>query len=214
MNSKVFNEDCMEVMARYPDNHFDLAVVDPPYGIMQIGMKITKPTRPNSYITPPKHKQKNWDIKPEKKYWKEVFRVSRNQIVFGANYFTNYLPVSGCWIFWDKINGEGSHFADGEFAWTSFKKSSKKFVCSVHNGLSGGKDRIHPTQKPIKLYDWIFKNYASPNDKILDTHLGSGSSRIAAHKAKLDFVGCELDKEYFDAQEKRFKYFSSQLTLF
>ena len=136
MSIELIHGDCMDVMATYPDKYFDLAIVDPPYGIMQIGMKITKPTRPNSYKTPPKHQAKDWDVKPQDEYWFELFRVSKNQIVWGGNYFTDFLPVSGCWIFWDKINGDGSHFADGEFAWTSFKKSSKKFICSVFNGLN------------------------------------------------------------------------------
>ena len=214
MSIELIHGDCMEVMASYPDKYFDLAIYDPPYGIMQIGMKITKPTRPNSYKTPPKHQAKDWDVKPQDEYWFELFRVSKNQIVWGGNYFTDFLPVSGCWIFWDKINGDGSHFADGEFAWTSFKKSSKKFICSVFNGLNGGKDRIHPTEKPIKLYDFVLKTFAEEGNLILDTHLGSGSSAIAAHKHKLDFVGVEIDKDYYDAAVKRFNLVTSQTTLF
>jgi site-specific DNA-methyltransferase (adenine-specific) len=212
--STVYLMDCVEGMKQFPDKIFDLAVVDPPYGIMQIGMKITKPTRPNSYKTPPKHKAKQWDNRPTENYWAELFRVSKNQIVWGGNYFTDYLPVSGCWLFWDKINGDGSHFADGEFAWTSLKTSSKRFTCSVFDGLRGGKDRIHPTEKPIKLYDWILQTFASEGNLILDTHLGSQSSRIAANKAGLDFVGFEIDREYFDNGNKRFKNFVSQGVLF
>ena len=203
----------MVVMKRYPGKYFDLAIVDPPYGIMQIGMKITKPTRPNSYKTPPKHEAKQWDNKPSEKYWAELFRVSKNQIIWGGNYFTDCLPVSGCWLFWDKINGDGSHFADGEFAWTSLKTSSKRFTCSVFNGLRGGKDRIHPTEKPIKLYDWILQSFANEGDLILDTHLGSGSSRIAADKAGLSFVGCEIDPDYYKDQEERWQNYKAQLTL-
>jgi site-specific DNA-methyltransferase (adenine-specific) len=210
----ITNEDNMELMARYPDNYFDLAIVDPPYGIMQIGMKITKPTRPNSYKTAPKHKVKEWDIKPQFEYWQQLFRVSKNQIVWGGNYFTDFLPVSGCWIFWDKINGNGSHFADGEFAWTNFKKSSKKFTCSVFNGLNGGKDRIHPTEKPVKLYNFILKTFAKTNDKILDTHLGSGSIAIACHDYGFELTACELDKEYYDKAIQRIKNHVSQQRLF
>ena len=213
MDSIVFNEDCMAVMARYPDKYFDLAVVDPPYGI-NIGKttntqgKNRKKRKANKYI------KKDWDNQiPNAAYWHELKRVSKNQIVFGANYFVEYLNNSKGWFFWNKKNACPS-FSDGEFVYTSFNKVAKMFTLSSVFDCNSGIDRFHPTQKPIKLYDWIFKNYASPNDKILDTHLGSGSSRIAAHKAKLDFVGCELDKEYFDAQEKRFKDFSSQLTLF
>jgi len=210
MDSKVFNEDCMEVMARYPDKYFDLAVVDPPYGIGRSGHRGVVAKNPKHNWKA--HIWKDWDNQtPDFYYWEQLFRVSKNQIIWGANYFTKYLPASMGWIFWDK--GQDLTMSDGEIAFTSFNRALRRV--KINRGqlrIEGG--TFHPTQKPIKLYDWIFKNYASPNDKILDTHLGSGSSRIAAHKAKLDFVGCELDKEYFDAQEKRFKDFSSQLTLF
>jgi site-specific DNA-methyltransferase (adenine-specific) len=196
MVSQVFNEDCMEVMARYPDKYFDLAVVDPPYGI---GISS------NSFRQ--KHKKQDWDnVIPSEEYFNELKRVSKNQIIWGGNYFD--LPPSQGFIIWDKKQPEDFSSSMCEMAWISFKKPAKIFRKHV---VTAEPNKIHPTQKPVALYDWIFKNYASPNDKILDTHLGSGSSRIAAHKAKLDFVGCELDKEYFDAQEKRFKDFSSQL---
>ena len=218
MDSIVFNEDCMAVMARYPDKYFDLAVVDPPYRIGEDGRKSvrTMPSRPNSYNREPKYSAKGWDNEPpSKEYFIELLRVSKKAIIWGANHFIENIPNqnSSCWIVWDKKN-EGSDFADCELAWTNMKTAVRKYTIHKFEGTRGGKDCIHPTQKPIKLYDWIFKKYAKEGDKILDTHLGSGSSRIAAHKAKLDFVGCELDKEYFDAQEKRFKDFSSQLTLF
>ena len=218
MDSIVFNEDCMAVMARYPDKYFDLAVVDPPYGIGEDGRKgvTTMPGRPNSYNREPKYSAKGWDNElPSKEYFIELLRVSKKAIIWGPNHFIENIPNqnSSCWIVWDKKN-EGSDFADCELAWTNMKTAVRKYTIHKFEGTRGGKDCIHPTQKPIKLYDWIFKKYAKEGDKILDTHLGSGSSRIAAHKAKLDFVGCELDKEYFDAQEKRFKDFSSQLTLF
>jgi site-specific DNA-methyltransferase (adenine-specific) len=218
MDSIVFNEDCMAVMARYPDKYFDLAVVDPPYGIGEDGRKgvRTMPSRPNSYNREPKYSAKGWDNEPpSKEYFIELLRVSKKAIIWGANHFIENIPNqnSSCWIVWDKKN-EGTDFADCELAWTNMKTAVRKYTIHKFEGTRGGKDCIHPTQKPIKLYDWIFKKYAKEGDKILDTHLGSGSSRIAAHKAKLDFVGCELDKEYFDAQEKRFKDFSSQLTLF
>jgi site-specific DNA-methyltransferase (adenine-specific) len=207
MNSKVFNEDCMEVMARYPDKHFDLAVVDPPYGIETRGNAQDR-FRGNMQL-----KTVN-DMKPNERYFKELFRVSKNQIIWGYNWLSDMLPMCREFIFWYKEQPVIT-FADGELAWTSFQKTAKCFHYPYYkSNISNKGQKIHPTQKPVALYDWIFKNYASPNDKILDTHLGSGSSRIAAHKAKLDFVGCELDKEYFDAQEKRFKDFSSQLTLF
>lgn len=207
MDSIVFNEDCMDVMVRYPDKYFDLAVVDPPYGIETRGNAQDR-FRGNMQL-----KTVN-DMKPNERYFKELFRVSKNQIIWGYNWLSDMLPMCREFIFWYKEQPVIT-FADGELAWTSFQKTAKCFHYPYYkSNISNKGQKIHPTQKPVALYDWIFKNYASPNDKILDTHLGSGSSRIAAHKAKLDFVGCELDKEYFDAQEKRFKDFSSQLTLF
>jgi site-specific DNA-methyltransferase (adenine-specific) len=218
MESIVFNEDCIQVMKRYPDKYFNLAVCDPPYGIgMDNSNKRTKPSRPNSYTQYPdfRYHQTDWDKnRPTQEYFDELFRVSKIQIVWGANYFCEYLPSGNGWIFWNKLNGLNNCFSDGEFAYCSKGVQSRYFECSTFDGLNGGKDRIHPTQKPVKLYDWIFHNYAKPDFKILDTHLGSGSSRIAAHKAGLDFVGCELDKEYFDAANKRYKDFIAQLTLF
>ena len=214
-----YNNDCLELMKTFPDNHFDLAVVDVPYGIMNIGMKITKPTRQNSYKSKPKHEDKQWDTRPNIEYWNELFRVSKNQVVWGGNYLTDYLPVNGCWLFWDKINGDGSHFADGEFAWTSFKTSSKRLVCSVFHGLNGGKDRIHPTEKPIRVYDWVLGLFSQPNFKILDTHLGSASIAIAVHRANvldkmnLHLTGIEIDADYFQAAMNRIKKHVSQGTL-
>jgi site-specific DNA-methyltransferase (adenine-specific) len=190
----------MDIMKGYPDKYFDLAVVDPPYGIDRNGMNMG-----NSVFNTD---DKKWDKSiPKKEYFNELFRISKNHIIWGGNYFP--LPQSQYFLIWDK--GEtmyGRDFAECEYAWVKsggtriFKKNPNQ------------PDRIHPTQKPVKLYDWIFKNYAKPTDKILDTHLGSGSSRIAAYKSGLSFVGIELDKDYFDAQEKRFNTFKSQLRLF
>jgi len=206
--SIVFNEDCMKVMARYPDKYFDLAVVDPPYGIGMDGQEYSTSKHGGRRAK----KFKGWDKEiPLEIYWNELFRISKNQIVWGANYFTKYLPSSMGWIFWDK--GQRICNSDGELAFTSFNKALRVVTINrVHITQNG--DTKHPTQKPVKLYSWIFKNYAKEGDKILDTHLGSGSSRIAAHKAGLDFVGCELDKEYFEAQEKRYNLFISQTDLF
>lgn len=214
MTSEVFNEDCMAVMARYPDKYFDLAVVDPPYGIDIVDQfkKTVKSSSSMFNMSKGITGKSEWDKAiPTHKYFTELFRVSVNQIIWGGNYFIKYLDNTRCMLIWDKMNGTNP-MADAEIAWTSFTKSVKMF--RMHHFSSGYDNKIHPTQKPIKLYNWIYHNYAKPNDKILDTHLGSGSSRIAAHKAGLDFVGCELDKEYFDAQEKRYKEFISQLTLF
>jgi site-specific DNA-methyltransferase (adenine-specific) len=146
---------------------------------------------------------------PSKEYFIELFRVSKNQIIWGGNYMTEFLRHSSCWLLWDKLFSEEVTFAQFEMAWTSFDSSSKKFDKSPNQ-----KNRIHPTQKPVALYDWIFKNYATEGMMILDTHLGSGSSRIAAHKAKLNFIACELDKEYFDKQNERYERHIRQQLLF
>jgi len=195
----------MAVMARYPDKWFDLAVVDPPYGInVNHSMGRRKGDKPSNY------KKVDWDNEPPPiEYFTELFRVSKNQIVWGANHFISRMPYdSGCWLMWDKKFSDDVSFAQFEMAWTSLSGTCKKF--DKHPTQD---NRIHPTQKPIALYSWIFHNYAKPTDRILDTHLGSGSSRIAAHKAGLDFVGCEIDAEYFAASEKRFKDYVSQLTI-
>jgi len=218
MNSIVYNEDCIQGMKRYKDKHFDLAIVDPPYGIgMDNSNKRTKPSRPNSYNLYPDYRyhKTNWDNAiPTAEYFEELFRVSNNQIIWGANYLCEYLPNGYGWIFWNKKNGLDNCFSDGEFAFTNKGVQSKYFECSAFDSLRGGKDRIHPTQKPVKLYKWLLHNYAKQGDLILDTHLGSGSSRIACHKYGFDFTGFELDKEYFDAQEKRYNDFISQLNIF
>jgi len=216
MGSTVFNEDCMTVMARYPDKYFDLAIVDPPYGMIKntygSGSKGIK-----ANFDCHKHNHREWDIKPSIEYTKELQRVSKNQIVWGANHFISKLPYdSSCWIVWDKDNT--GDFADCELAWTSFNTAVRKFTWRwngmLQQNMKQKEERIHPTQKPIALYDWIFQQYAKEGNLILDTHLGSGSSRIAAHKHNLEFVGCEIDAEYFAAQEARFKDFTSQLRMF
>ena len=205
--SEVTNEDCMIGMARYPDKYFDLAIVDPPYGIninMNAGRK--KDTKSK------KRTLKQWDNKvPDYIYFVELFRISKNQIIWGGNYFTDKLPISMGWIYWDKMRNEGLSFSDGELAWTSYNKSLKSARIQYDGFLGMEGEKFHPTTKPIKLYKWLLKNYAKQGDKILDTHLGSGSSRIAAYEMGFDFTGFELDKEYFDAQEKRYKAHISQL---
>ena len=215
--SEIYNIDCVEGMKQYDDNYFDLAIVDPPYGIGESGGKIrTNKKRPCYELRKKetKYTPKNWDNnRPEKEYWQELFRISKNQIVWGGNYFVEHLPVSMGWIFWDKKN-EGTVFSDGEMAFTSFKRGLKMYRLSSKHGTKGGKDRIHPTEKPVKLYEWLLINYAKEGDKVLDTHLGSGSIRIAAHNLGFDFVGMEIDKDYFEASEKRFKEVTSQLTMF
>lgn len=218
-NIQITNEDNMELMARYPDNYFDLAIVDPPYGInMDNSNKRTKPSRPNSYTDKYKdfrYHKTNWDNSiPSKEYFQELFRVSKNQIIWGANYFCEFLPSGTGWIFWNKLNGLDNCFSDGEFAFSSKGVQSKYFECSTFHDLKGGKDRIHPTEKPTKLYKWIMEKYAKPNDKILDTHLGSGSIAIACHDYGFELTACELDKEYYDTAIQRITNHVSQQKLF
>jgi site-specific DNA-methyltransferase (adenine-specific) len=204
--SEVYNMDCMEGMAKYPDKYFELAIVDPPYGIgaseMTMGSGKNKKYK----------KGKMWDnVIPNNIYFNELKRISKNQIIWGGNYFN--LELTKSWIFWEGIYGD-CDFADGELAWTSFNKVLR--IAKIrYKGFLGADDiRIHPTQKPVKLYKWLLTNYAKPGDKILDTYLGSGSSRIAAYDMGFDFVGFELDKEYFEASCKRFDTFKQQLKLF
>ena len=206
--------DCMEAMREMPDKAYELAIVDPPYGINMDGGKIggDNKGRATDYI------KKTWDKKaPEDEYFVELLRVSKNQIVFGANHFISHIPFdSPCWVVWDKDNT--GNFADCELAWTSFKSAVRKYEFRWNGMLQGNmankEIRIHPTQKPVALYEWLLTHYAKPGDKILDTHLGSGSSRIAAYNLGFDFTGYEIDKDYFAAQEERFKKHAAQVRLF
>ena len=216
---KITCEDNMKLMARYPDGHFDLAIVDPPYGIgMDNSKKRTRPDRPNSYTSKYKderYHKTNWDNEiPTKEYFEQLFRVSKNQIVWGANYMCSLLPSGNGWIYWNKNNGDNNLFSDGEFAFSSKGVQSRHFKVSTYDNLRGGKDRIHPTQKPVKLYEWLLMNYAKENDKILDTHLGSGSIAIACHNLGFDLTACELDPVYYNAAMKRIENHKSQKRLF
>ena len=215
--SDVTNEDCMEGMARYPDKYFDLAIVDPPYGIGENGQRNVTGDRPTAKWKNPKSQHyKTFDDSqiPNEDYFKELFRVSKNQIVFGGNYFTEYLPPSKGWIVWDKQADIKEHLSMCELAWSSFDRK-----CNKYEYLWAGFkkkhhiERIHPTQKPVALYKWLLHNYAKQGDKILDTHLGSGSSRIAAYEMGFDFTAFELDTEYYEAQEKRYNAHIAQLKL-
>lgn len=197
MKSEVFNIDCMEGMKSYPDKYFELAIVDPEFGI-GIGNSAR-------LVTDKGFKAKSWDDKPiDMNYFNELFRVSVNQIIWGGNYYP--IGATKHCIIWDKKQPEDLSFGMFDFAWTSFSTANKIYRQSVLKE----KDKIHPCQKPIGLYEWLIHNYAKPGDKILDTHLGSGSSRIAAYQMGYDFTGFELDKDYFDAAEKRFKLVTSQ----
>tara|TARA_R100000700_G_C3163467_1_gene139043 strand:+ start:116 stop:742 length:627 start_codon:yes stop_codon:yes gene_type:complete len=206
---KLHNKDCMVAMAGFSDNQFDLAIVDPPYGI-----NFAKKHTGKGWIV---RDDKEWDKEiPKPKYYKELFRVSKNQIIWGANYMVENIPPSMGWIFWDKGQRNFS-LADGELAFTSFNRALRVFDMprgshKAQDDKTGGK--IHPTQKPIKLYEWILINYAKEGDKILDTHLGSGSIAIACHNLGYDLTGYEIDTEYYEAAIKRLKQHQSQLRMF
>lgn len=215
--SEVFNLDCMEGMAKYPDKYFDLAVVDPPYGISEDGHKGIQ--RGSKGYRKAYRRFFGGDKKPpDRAYFEELKRVSKNQIIFGANHFIENIPGanSSCWIVWDKQNG-ATDFADCELAYTSFKTAVRIFRFRWNGFMQGDmknrENRIHPTQKPVALYSWIFEKYAKPGDKILDTHLGSGSSRIAAYRAGLDFIGFELDEYYFTVGNQRFEEETAQMCM-
>jgi site-specific DNA-methyltransferase (adenine-specific) len=214
----ITNEDNMRLMARYPDNYFDLAIVDPPYGIGFGTFNRTNKTSNGTRVKANKYKNDNWDDGiPNDEYFIELQRVSKNQIVWGGNYFP-YLWRFGCkgFIFWYKGNPV-PNFADGELAYTSFNKVAKQFDFRYYGNLQGKTSadiKHHPTQKPIELYKWLLDNYAKEGDKILDTHLGSGSIAIACHDYGFDLTACELDKEYFDKAMERINNHRKQLTMF
>ena len=198
----------MELMARYEDNHFELAIVDPPYGI---GAGSNKFKNGTSKTEKKYYRTNDWDILPKKEYFIELQRVSKNQIIWGGNYFVEHLQNFRCFIFWDKTI-HGNSYADGELAWTSFDKVARYYRKNIAQVTSEG--RIHPTQKPVTLYEWLLMNYAKEGDKILDTHLGSGSIAIACHNLGFDLTACELDKEYYDAAIKRIDNHKNQQRLF
>ena len=215
------NEDCMAVMRRYPDGYFDLAVVDPPYGSGRGSFasgtrfggwfdRYKKACRTGGKCAAKYGKEiVSWDYAPGDDYFKELFRVSKNQIIWGGNYFQ--LPPNRCFLVWLKTNiPENFSMAMAEYAWCSFNDNAKVIKMSSA-GIAG---RFHPTQKPEELYRWIYRNYTEPGFKILDTHLGSGSSRRAAYDFSLDFVGCEIDSEYFAQQEKAYEEYTAQQRIF
>jgi len=207
----IFLDDCMNVMKKYEDNHFDLAIVDPPYGMGDVA-KFTP--RKSNCAKNKIHKDTNWNFEtPKKKYWKELFRISKNQIVWGANYMTENLPISRGWIFWDKGYEKTNNFSAGELAWTSFDKVLIKYTL-IHRILPHNTPNIHPTQKPVKLYQWLLHNYSEKGQKILDTHLGSGSIAVACHYFGVDLVGIEIDEEYYNKAKERVNELTKQGTLF
>lgn len=209
----IYNQDCLEAMKEMSDNQFDLAIVDPPYG--------KKPSRNKNGLGVAKRNFEsgcdNWDIKPNKKYFRELFRISRNQIIWGANYFIENLYSSNSFIVWDKKR-IGDIYADCEMAWTSFNSVAKIYKFQWHGMLQedmkNKEIRIHPTQKPVKLYEWLLMNYAKEGDKILDTHLGSGSIAIACHNLGYNLTGYEIDKDYYKAAKKRIEQHKQQTRMF
>ena len=215
---QITNEDNMELMARYPDNHFELAIVDPPYGIGADGTQgfATKKTKGFTF-NKKEYTKKNWDNKiPKSEYFFEVQRVSKNQIIWGANYFIKELPNLKNFIYWHKKGkSKDKKFNEGEVAFVSCGRT--RMIDIWWNGfgtINSGEKRHHPTQKPVKLYEWLLMNYANEGDKILDTHLGSGSIALACHNLGYDLTACELDTEYYEASLKRLKQHQQQLTMF
>jgi site-specific DNA-methyltransferase (adenine-specific) len=225
----ITNEDNMQLMARYEDNHFDLAIVDPPYGVVNDSK--AKGFKNDTYKNV--RDAKRWDINPKKEYWKELFRVSKNQIIWGFQYYIDELPPTKSIIIWDKMNGS-NFMNDAELAWNSGIGNNKIFKHAYIGRYHPEPIRIHPTQKPTALYEWLLMNYAqrkcdhkhdenyrhlctdcrNQDVKILDTHLGSGSIAIACHNLGFDLTACELDKDYYEAATKRLAQHQAQLTMF
>jgi site-specific DNA-methyltransferase (adenine-specific) len=215
--SGFYNMDCMEGMAQFPDKYFDLAIVDPPYGIGETGERSSVPHKTEKWLNgkPKIYKISAWDKEPPSvKYFEELLRVSKNQIVWGANHFISKIPLdSSGWVFWDKLNGT-TDFSDGELAYTSFQCALRRFTY-LWSGFrkQEPETRIHPTQKPVKLYEWLLMNYAKPGDKILDTHVGSASSLIACHNMGFEYWGFELDEDYYKEASERLNAVKAQMKL-
>lgn len=208
----LYNADCLDILRSLSDNSFELAIVDPPYGLDFGKFNRTNKNANGNRVKADKYIQSDWDKEiPSQEYFDELFRVSKHQIIWGGNYFN--LPPTKGFIFWYK-HQPVDNFSDGEFAWTSFNKVAKCFDYPYYGNINSEKDRIHSTQKPVALYAWLLNNYAEKGWKILDTHLGSASSAIAAHKLGFEFVGIELNEEYFAKATKRVKEHINQLQLF
>jgi len=200
----------MDLMKETPDNFYELAIVDPPYGIERFKKVTNTPSEKDVHAKRFQRMELVNDVKPSQEYWDELFRVSKHQIVFGANNFT--MPESEYFLIWDKKQAM-PNFARCEYAWVSMSLKKPAKICEYSIHKHNQVEKIHQTQKPVYLYEWILMNYAEEGYKILDTHLGSGSSAIAAHKMKFDFTGIELDQEYYEASVKRFKQTTSQLSI-
>lgn len=208
--------NCMEGMKQFPDNYFELAIVDPPYGIRydELQNKIAGSKRSQNGGTWKEYKKTKWDRSiPDGKYFDELFRVSENQIIWGGNYFIEHLKNTKCFLLWDKIQRDNR--SDGEIAWTSFDRPLKVFRYSRADAYINQCDiKIHPTQKPVQLYRWLLQNYAKKGDKILDTHVGSGSSLIACIEEGFQYCGFEIDKDYYNSAQKRIEEIKAQGKLF
>ena len=204
-----YNMDCLIGMKQIPDKYFELAIVDPPYGIARFGNRVELSNRLDKNA-----KINKWDIKPTQEYFEELFRVSKYQIIWGANNFS--LPNTEYFIIWDKEQTV-DNFASAEYAWTSCKMPAKVFRYSIHKTMAGRKKeggKIHPTQKPVALYKWLLKNYAKQGDKILDTHVGSASSLIACHQMGFEYLGFEIDEEYYNKAVERLETVKAQASIF
>ena len=223
-NIKLYNADCMEVMKTFKDKQFSLAIIDPPYGIgadeaqnKAAEQRIKSNGKSKAGRGYKLYKKSDWDSSiPSKEYFKELFRVSKNQIIWGGNYMTEFLKPSMGWVIWDK-GQRGFSLADGEMAWTSFNKAMRIFEFSRASCIKSnntGLDKFHPTAKPIELYKWLLDKYAQQGDKILDTHFGSLSIGIACHDMKFDLTAIELDKDYYEQAKKRLINHQKQLTIF
>ena len=215
--------DSLEAMKQMDDNQFDLAIVDPPYGINFDGNTMVdgKSGKAKTFTNKHHHKKKGWDnCRPTQGYFFELQRISKNQIIWGGNYFADLLPPKKGWVFWDKkiTNAKNTNFSDGELAWTSFDCVLRRFTYDwIGFGYLNNpqkEKKIHPTQKPVKLYEWLLDNYAKEGDKILDTHLGSGSIALACHNRGFELDGWEIDEEYYNNAVKRLKTHQQQLTIF
>ena len=211
--------DCMDGMKEFPDKYFDLAIVDPPYGGITPGGYMKNNTGGQGAANPRQYNMSIWSQEaPTDEYFKELFRVSKSQIVWGGNYFqTKINQNSQCWIVWDKQN-DSNKYADCELAWTSFNTATRVFRFMWNGMLQGDmknkEDRIHPTQKPVALYKWLIDRYAKPGDIILDTHVGSASSLIACRETGHKYVGFEIDKEYYEKATQRLDYAEAQQNIF
>lgn len=221
-----YNMDCMDGMKQFPDKYFDLAIVDPPYGIGVMTMNYTKSgaVRTHGHAAATRRdyrKRGEWDIKPDKEYFDELFRVSKKQIVWGGNYFSDFLPPSKSFLVWDKrcMDSMSNDFADCEYAWCSEGMGVARMIRYVWNGMIQGnmkqrEDRFHPTQKPLHIYIHILQKYAKPGDIILDTHVGSGSSLVACRETGHKYVGFEIDPEYYQKAKERINAYESQQNIF